>query len=145
VTLTTRPVLGIALLLFAQFAVAQTKLGELLDAGAKKLSADEFKQELVQHELVGRTASEGNLELMYVNNGMIEGRGAHPLATGNMQSAIGGEWRIDDSGKVCTSMRIGGTPLPFRCQFWFKYKDQYFLSDSDTDRQARVLSRTIKQ
>ena len=38
-----------------------------------------------------------------------------------------------------------GTFLPFRCQFWFKYKEQYFLSDSDTDRQARVLVRTIKQ
>ena len=35
--------------------------------------------------------------------------------------------------------------LPPRCQFWFKLGDTYFLSDSDTDRSAKVLSRTIKQ
>jgi hypothetical protein len=42
-----------------------------------------------------------------------------------------------------------GTPaasatLPRRCQYWFKVGDRYFLSDSDTDRQARVFARTIK-
>lgn len=35
--------------------------------------------------------------------------------------------------------------LPARCQVWFKYADQYFLSDSDSDRSARVLRRTLKQ
>jgi hypothetical protein len=32
-----------------------------------------------------------------------------------------------------------------RCQVWFKHGEQYFLSDSDTDRRARVLLRTVKQ
>ena len=66
---------------------------------------------------------------------------------------ISGEWTIDDKGRVCTSMRVGGamgaamavTMLPPRCQTWFKLADQYYLSDSDSDRQARVLRRTLKQ
>ncbi|HKS95378.1 MAG TPA: hypothetical protein VJV74_04505 [Terriglobia bacterium] len=132
-------------MLLAECAVAQSKLGELLDAGASKLSADEFRQELVQHLIVGPTAAGANLELMYVSDGRIVGKGTDPLFTGIPYSAVGGEWKIDDSGKVCTSMRIGNVTLPSRCQSWFKYKDQYFLSDSDSDRQARVLVRTIKQ
>jgi hypothetical protein len=152
----TRPALGIALLLFAQFAVAQSKLGELLDVGAKKLSADEFRQELVQRVLVGPTPTGGNLEMMYAANGSVEGWGAaNPTATYTAAGVgLRGEWTLDGAGRTCTSLRIGGvgsypggtsTPLPPRCQFWFKYKEQYFLSDSDTDRSARVLSRTIKQ
>ena len=54
-------------------------------------------------------------------------------------------------------MRIGGggasaaggvgtsVLLPKRCQYWFKLGTQYFFADSDTDRSAKVLSRTIKQ
>ncbi len=37
-----------------------------------------------------------------------------------------------------------GVNLPPRCQFWFKRGDQYFLSDSDSDRSARVLHRSVK-
>ena len=43
VPLPTKLLLGLALLLLVPFAVAQNKLGELLDAGAKRLSAEEFR------------------------------------------------------------------------------------------------------
>jgi hypothetical protein len=36
------------------------------------------------------------------------------------------------------------TTLPPRCQYWFKLGDVYFLADSDTDRRAKVLRRTLK-
>lgn len=137
--------LGIALLLWAPLALSQSTLGELLDAGAKKMSIEEFKDEVVQRTLVGLSASGGNLELMYVSNGTIQGLGAGPLYTMNTLSTIRGEWKTDDDGKICTSMRIGGTPLPDRCQFWFKYAEAYFPSDSDSDRRARVLRRAVKQ
>jgi len=143
--------LGLVLLLFAPLAIAQSNLGELLDAGATKLSVDEFKQELVQHTIVGPTATGGNIEVMYVANGVIHGVGTHPFATGNVGnpfSPISGEWKVDENGKICTRMQIGtlgGVMLPFRCQFWFKHDKQYFLADSDSDRSERVLSRTIKK
>ena len=144
----TKLPLGFALLLWAPLAIAQNNLGELLDAGGKLLSEEEFRQELVQRMLVGPTATGGNIALMYVSNGTVQGNGALSIQSANMLAELTGEWKIDDSGKVCTSMRVGGTngaALPYRCQFWFKHNGKYFLSDSDTDRQARVLLRTIKQ
>jgi hypothetical protein len=149
----TRLPLGFAIFVWLPMAIAQSNLGELLDAGAKKLSGEEFKQELVQRVIVGPTASGGTHEVIYTTTGMVQGTGSY--AALNLSVApISGDWTLDDNGRICTSMRIGtgggaspglGTTLPPRCQFWFKYADQYFLSDSDSDRRARVLRRTIKQ
>jgi hypothetical protein len=145
--------LGFALMLWVPLAAAQSNLGELLDAGAKKLSAEEFKQEVVQRVIVGLTPSGGSIEVMYASNGVIQGTGSYtPVMIA--QAPITGEWTTDDNGRICTSMRVtgGGVPgftsgvsLPSRCQFWFKYAEQYFFSDSDSDRHARVLRRTVKQ
>ena len=64
---------------------------------------------------------------------------------------ISGDWKIGDNGSICTSMRLSGgggglneVVLPLRCQVWFKNDGQYFLSDSDWDRGAQVLQRTLK-
>jgi hypothetical protein len=145
VPLSTKLLSALALLLWAPLAAAQNNLGELLDAGAKQLSPEEFREEVVQRVMVGRTAAGGDIEVMYTNRGGLQGRGTHPLYTGTPFAEIGGEWKIGDSGTICTSMRIGPVTLPPRCQFWFKYGDQYFLSDYDSDRSARVLRRTLKQ
>ena len=53
VQLTMKLLLGLALLLLIPFAVAQNNVGELLDAGAKKISAEEFRQDVVQRTVVG--------------------------------------------------------------------------------------------
>ena len=153
VPLPTKLLLGLALLLLVPFAVAQNNLGELLDAGAKRLSAEEFRQEVTQHTLVGAIPSGGQMEVMYASSGVIQGRTStstspstgNPLLAGPLFSPIAGVWNIDDSGRTCTSMVIGRTVLPFRCQFWFKYKEDYFIADSDSDRNARVFRRTVKQ
>ena|ERR1700674_2155523 len=147
VPLPTKLLLGLALLLLVPFALAQNNLGELLDAGAKRLSAEEFRQEVTQHTLVGVIPSGGQMEAMYATSGVIQGRTiAFTGATGAAFFApIDGVWNIDDSGRTCTSMVIGRTVLPFRCQFWFKYKEDYFIADSDSDRNARVFRRTVKQ
>ena len=132
-------------------AHAQTTLGELLDAGAKPLPLARFKEELVQRIISGPTASGGNIEIMYATNGTIEGKGLLRAQRTTPPAVVRGEWTTDELGRVCTSMVIYGaaaTPgarLPSRCQSWFKLGDKYFFSDSDTDRSAKVLSRTIKQ
>lgn len=142
-----------ALLLWAPLAVAQSNLGELLDAGAKRLSVEDFKEEVVQRVIVGPTATGASLEVMYASSGEIQGRGSL-IHQGVSSAPIFGEWTIDNNGRVCTSMTIGSGfgapafgagPLPPRCQFWFKYAGQYFFSDSDSDRHARVFPRTVKQ
>jgi hypothetical protein len=128
--------------------LAQTNLGELLDAGAKKLSAEEFKEEIVQRVLVGAAPSgSGKLELMYTTNGVVQGGGTYTPVF-NSPQPIRGEWTTDANGRVCTSMQIGSAAplvvLPSRCQFWFKYDGQYFYADSDSERSARVVRRTVK-
>ena len=147
VPLPTKLLLGLALLLLVPFAVAQSNLGELLEAGARKLSAEDFRQEVTQYILVGDVPAGGRMELMYASSGVI--KGVSNLMTGVPQNPVGGQidgvWNIDDSGRICTSMVVGKTFLPFRCQFWFKYKEDYFIADSDSDRNARVLRRTVKQ
>lgn len=113
------------------------------------MSPEDFREEVVQRMIVGPTASGGNLEVMYANSGTVQGIGSY-VALALAAAPISGEWKIGDDGTICTSMRIGGAGgggglLPPRCQFWFKYADQYFLSDSDSDRMTKVLRRTVKQ
>jgi len=142
--------LGVAFLLLTPFVVAQNNLGELLDGGAKKMSPEEFRRDMVQRTLVGPSPLGPPMELMYASSGVIQGRAvaAGPAAAGGTGGSalapIDGVWNIDDSGKVCTSIVIGRTFLPFRCQYWFKYKDDYFIADSD-DPKAKILRRTVKQ
>lgn len=148
-----------AFLLLAPLATAQNNLGALLDAGAARLSPEEFKRELLQRAIVGPTPAGSMLEMIYTVNGIVEGSGTAPpgASTPATRTRVSGEWRIDESARICTSMKftaesggwiasgIGLGYLPPRCQFWFKLGDKYFLSDSDSDRSAKVLSRTLKQ
>jgi hypothetical protein len=156
VPISTKLPLGIALVLWVSLADAQRNLGELLDAGARMLSPEEFQREVVQRLVVGPTASGGSLEVMYATNGSVQGIGTYRQIAQSLavSGTIFGEWTISDNKTICTSMRISGPPigiptggvvLPRRCQFWFKYAEQYFISDSDWDRSAKVLSRTVKQ
>ena len=134
----------IGLALVAVPAAGQQSLGEVLDAGGKRVSATEFEMEVVRRVLIGPSPTGGDLELVYASNGRIVGVGKHPLFTANNTQAISGEWKLDDVGRACTSIRIAGVQYPYRCQHWYKLADKYFVSDSDSDRSAKVLSRTIK-
>lgn len=144
VLLSMKLLLGFGFSLWVPLAVAQSDLGALLDAGAKKLSAEEFREELVQRVVVGPLNLQGgSLEIMYANNGVLQGTGQ--TSSYPRLASIYGDWKFDDSGRICSSIRLEVVILPYRCQFWFKYAEQYFLSDSDSDRRMRVLRRTIKQ
>ena len=147
----TKLLLGLVLLLATPFAVAQNTLGELLDAGATKLSPEEFRQEVVLRTLVGPNPTGVPMELMYAASGVVQGKSA-ALGTnvgtqqvGGALASIDGVWTIDDSTRICTSMVIGRAMLPFRCEYWFKYKDDYFVALSDSDPKAKVIRRTVKQ
>ena len=135
-------------------ALAQQTLGELLDAGAKQLTAEEFRSEVVQRLLVGRSPSGGDLELLYTVAGVVQGRGAPGnISFSLVQPAnITGSWTEGDNGRICTSLIIGvgagggvsTVVLPPRCQFWFRLARQYYLADTDWDRSGKVLVRTLK-
>ena len=135
-----------AMLVYAPLAAAQATLGALLDAGAKRLSADEFKREIVQRTIVGATLTGTQMEMMYSANGVLAGRAEDRFD--RRTAAFSGEWQIDEAARICTSYRAVATTglavvLPPRCQYWFKLGKQYFFADSDTDRSVKVQSRTI--
>jgi hypothetical protein len=140
-----------ALSLAASVALAQANLGELLDAGATKLSAEEFKAELVGQTLVGpsRSGTMMIVEMVYYDNGEIQGVAANTMMGGgfspNAYSGVRGSWNVGDAQRICDSMVVGPVTLPSRCQYWYRYDRRYYLSDSDTDRSARVLVRTLRR
>ena len=130
---------------------AQSTLGALLEAGAKPLPPAQFKEEVVQRAITGPTLTGGQLQLFYATNGTIAGEGLMRAQTTTPPASLYGEWKTDELGRVCTSMRLSGTAstppvqFPQRCQYWFKLGNEYYFADSDTDRSAKVLKRTIKQ
>ena len=141
--------------LWVPWALAQNDLGQLLDAGGKLLTLEEFKLELVQRVLIGPTPTGGSLEIIYTSSGRIQGIGANRIQASGTQLATrtapyDGTWTPGENETVCSSLLVGSGPtsqsvvLPRRCQFWFKIGERYYLSDSDTDRSAKVLLRTIK-
>ena len=149
-----RIAVGAAFLLWGPLAAAQSTVGALLDAGARVMTTDEFTKELTHRIVVGPGAAGGTLEIVYAENGSLTGTGANPNLSVMLYGAVSpidGNWTADNEGRICTTMLIkaqaGGTVtvLPRRCQFWFRLGDAYYLSDSDSDRGARVLRRTLKQ
>ena len=146
---TLRAVL-LAPMLCASVASAQTNLGELLDAGATKMSTEEFRRDLVGRSLVGSGPGGRNvLEFVYLDTGEIQGVGANTMMSGafapNVQYGVRGSWKGDGPAQICSSMLIGNVALPARCEYWYSLDGRYYQSNSDFDRSARVLLRTIKR
>jgi hypothetical protein len=149
-TRAARLLLGFAVLSAGTHAFAQTRLGELLDAGAKPVSAEEFQKEVVQLPLYGPLDSGVNMEMVYTSSGALEGAGA-PGRFGYVAETfqVRGTWKIGDKDAVCAALVLEGPTIranyPPRCRFWFKLDDRYYVSDSASDRRARVLVRSVRR
>ena len=139
----------LTLLMPASIAAAQMNLGELLDAGGKRISGQEFRQDLVGRSIVGPGAAGNVLDVVYLDSGEIRGVGSNTMMGGafapNVNYEVRGSWKIDEPQRICATMVVGTVVLPSRCQYWYRFDQQYFLSDSDSDRSARVLRRTVKR
>lgn len=148
-----KPPLMVALLLWCISCGAQQTLGELLDAGAQRLSVQQFRDEVVQRVIAGPLPAGGAMELVYRADGQVSGIGSfridsHAKQSGRNLVTVEGEWKADDEGRICTAVMIvgiarRGSDLPPRCQFWFRLGDDFFFSDSDSDRYAKVLRRKV--
>lgn len=138
----------------AALARPAANLGELLDAGGKLLASDDFRIQVVQRLLVGATPQGAMMELMYTPSGIVQGvaGGGADANRARGTSGVSGEWKIDDKHRVCTTMTIGAglragyapITVPLQCQFWFRLGDKFYLADSDSDRSAKLLVRTLK-
>jgi hypothetical protein len=148
--LSARATLGVGLLLASSFAAAQARLGDLLDAGAERVSAERFRQEVVQRALQGPLEPGVNVELVYTSAGTLEGAGSGGRFSyaSEWSIQVRGTWVPGPNDTVCSTVVLDGPTIrasyPRRCQVWFKLGDRYFVADSDAERQARVLPRTLK-
>ena len=129
---------------------AQTNVGQLLDNGAMKLSPADFKEQIVGRYLTGPgRAGSGNLEVVYLEGGLIRGSGNQSPFGGALGGGSGyvieGTWATDERDRICQTMRTGSVVLAPRCQYWFRQADKYFYADSDSDRSALVTIRTVKK
>jgi len=117
-------------------AGAADDLGSVLDGGGKKLSADEFKSEMVGKN-VGGQGTNGPWRREHradgALGGSLVGRRGEPWQ-------INGNWTVDDAGKVCVKFTYSPRKLEEAfCTFYFKQGDQYFASRSDSDRSQKAI------
>lgn len=150
--ITSKMPLAIALFLWAAAAAGQNqvltpeaplpnRLGELLDAGAKKLSAKDFRQELLTRTLYSSKGPR-NTAILYAENGKVVGTSR---SGGFTVENIDGSWAVGANETICSTYRFGNVVFPQRCVFWYKLGEMYFFSDSDSDRSASVERRTLRQ
>jgi len=127
-------------------ALAQSTLGELFDSGAKKLSKDEVLSAVSGNTISGPSKSGGEFHADYKSDGSYTGYrkgytgSPQPLAIGEF-----GTWTVDETGKWCTHFIYGGYKQRTNCGYLFRMGDQYYGSDSDTDRSAPVRLRTLQK
>jgi hypothetical protein len=129
-------------------AVAQNTLGELLDAGGKKLSKEEVATTFSGAQVTGITSGGGQQELAYKADGSISGN----MVTAQGKSVgIVGTWKVDDRGRLCTESTQSGMRGTLRagqgesCNFYFVNLEQHYAASSDSDRASPILKRTIKK
>jgi hypothetical protein len=124
-------------------ALAQSSLGDLLDAGATKLSGDAVKSTLGGARVSGKAVSGADTEYDYKPDGYFSGN----LKTSDgWSSGAVGHWTVDQSGKFCSewtltsnSKRLSG------CGFLYAKGDQLYYVESDSDKTAKIYPRVIKK
>src|SRR5882724_511714 len=117
-------------------ALAQNSLGELLDAGAKKLSKEAVQSALSGAHVSGKSTSGAATEYFYKADGYF---------SGNLQNSEGwksgavGTWSVDNSGKLCSEWTLTVNSKKLKgCGFIYAKADEYYYTESDSDRTAPI-------
>ena len=131
--------------LASNVAIAQSTVGEVLDAGGKALTKVELIALLPGATVSGPTAGGGQMYRTIKADGTM---------AGNVQNLNGknaaqeGEWKIEDDGQLCvsTSTRFRETTNASKsCGYYYKLGDKYFAAVEGGERGTRVLERSIKK
>jgi hypothetical protein len=126
-------------------AAAQATVGEVLDAGGKKLAKDELMKLIAGATVSGQTQSGGQFQTEYKSDGTFTGT----LQNQQMKGvARFGTWTIDDAGSFCTdtnSRSTYGARQDKSCGYFYKVGEKYFVALDSDERGTRVLERVIKK
>ena len=125
-------------------ALAQTTLGEVLDAGGKKLTKEEILAAVAGANISGPTQGGGTMQADYKSDGTFSG--SQQTTAGKGRGRFG-TWTVDDSGLYCTEITISGaiTQPDKSCGYLQAWGSILCRRRRSDDRGARVLPRTIKK
>ena len=117
------------------FAQAQSSLGELLDGGAAKLSAQEV-QALGDVRIV-RKAVDADAFMTMRADGTVVGMVHNKQGSGSSEAV--GTWRVDASGKRCVDVDLPAFRMQTKqCGYTFRLGRDIYFAPSDTDRAVAV-------
>ena len=135
----TRSVLLFTLAFFAASAHAQANLGELLDFGGQKLSADEVRA-LGDVRVIART-EDADAFMALRSDGTAVGMVHNKQGAGS--SELVGQWTLDANGQRCTDIHLPAFGTKIRqCGYTFRLGKDIFFARSDTDPHATVATYT---
>ena len=125
-------------------AHAQDNLGGLLDKGAKTVLKDEWNALLPVNVSYIWLSKNGKMALTYKADSSHSGNAQHfPSGTA---SGVYGTWKIGENGKICIDEKFSNSYWRAEefCYFLFLLDGQSFISDSDSDRSARISKATLE-
>lgn len=137
----------VALGLSATIALAQSNVGELLDAGGKALSKDEVLAVLKGATASGPLNGGGESQIEWKDNGVLSGYTVN--ATGR-RGSIFGTWAVDESGRICRDYEVKfyeSTKVK-DCFSVYRLGEQYFFPGGKPAGDVRdtiLLKRTFKR
>lgn len=132
----------ILLLAVSCFAWAQENLGDLLDAGAKRLGAAEMQSMLVGANVTGPGMKNTSTDINFLPDGTVKGY----IYGGGRGMPITGTYRITDDGKLCVHYEFKAVFPPYdACVNYFSLNSTLYLTYSDTDRNSEIMKRTVKR
>ena len=126
----------------AAHSQTQTTVGQLLDQGARKLSSEEVKV-----LLTGATAY-ADRGRGVVSKTTFNPDGSASASLQTMDSRVGGRgtWKMEGDGKYCVSLQWTSVYPPYAgCLYNFKLGEKYFVSESDSERNASAGERTYSR
>jgi hypothetical protein len=130
-------------------AMAQSTLGELLDAKAEKLGKDDVQATIVGGTVSGPIPGNMNIEVVYKADGSYTGTYQNPSGGqgGGRAGGFFGKWTLSDDGKFCTE-GVGGTGKAVgSCGFFFRLDGQLYIAygSSDANRALAAYKRSVKR
>jgi hypothetical protein len=135
----TRSFLLFTLAFLAASAHAQANLGELLDFGGQKLSADEIRA-LGDLRTIART-DDAEAFMTLRSDGTAVGIVHNKQGAGS--SELVGRWTLDPDGRRCTDIQLPAFGTVIRqCGYTYRIGKDIFFSRSDIDRNATVGAYT---
>lgn len=120
-------------------AQAQSNLGDLLAAGAVKLSAGEV-QALGDLRIV-RQSADADADVTLRADGSVVGMVHNKLGHGSSEAV--GTWRVDAQGRRCADVELPAFRMRMQqCGFTYRVGRDIYFAPSDSDRDVAVTLYT---